>query len=476
MPSANLAAVFQPCILSHPAHDQSPDQYRISQDCLVFMIDNFKSLKHSDDSAAAAAAGATTYEVIDAHNVSNSSSSSLRTARRALSSGASFAGLFKLAAAKEKENNDLILQRATLRRYNTVPNNLDKAATALEPGDVNQLPLKHAASTSAAASATAAAAAAAAAAAIESSSSQTRNNRWSIGSGLGRRSQSNRSSIIGTPEFLSMTAPHSTSVAPQRRRSTRSSHSLGLNNSRTWNSPAMNGSEFFDAETQSIQGTPTHSIQHTPEPFQRQFFESMQQVQSRGDSVAENDSEVLYVPKRTASTVKPVNKSGSAPSAATANVVPVTTSIPTNINGSPLLSGSPVARRRVSMQRTSIQDSRVAQRRSVDLSKISSSSGNNKPVESVMLGFSPRKSLDNKAPAPSKPRRQGSMSRALFGIVTRRPAPTPPLPKDVYLHQQQDTQRHSMSVSNSDALAGAGAAFHRYTQSTQVSGNKLRRK
>ncbi|KAK7208457.1 Rho GTPase activation protein, partial [Myxozyma melibiosi] len=38
MPAANLAAVFQPCILLHPQHDQSPEQYRISQDCLVFMI------------------------------------------------------------------------------------------------------------------------------------------------------------------------------------------------------------------------------------------------------------------------------------------------------------------------------------------------------------------------------------------------------------------------------------------------------
>lgn len=44
MPAANLAAIFQPCILNHPQHEQSPDEYRISQDVLVFLVehqDNF---------------------------------------------------------------------------------------------------------------------------------------------------------------------------------------------------------------------------------------------------------------------------------------------------------------------------------------------------------------------------------------------------------------------------------------------------
>ena len=40
MPSANLSAIFQPGLLSHPSHDMSPSEYRLSQDVLTFLIDN----------------------------------------------------------------------------------------------------------------------------------------------------------------------------------------------------------------------------------------------------------------------------------------------------------------------------------------------------------------------------------------------------------------------------------------------------
>lgn len=40
MTSANLAAIFQPGMLSHPDHDMSPADYRLSQDVLIFLIDN----------------------------------------------------------------------------------------------------------------------------------------------------------------------------------------------------------------------------------------------------------------------------------------------------------------------------------------------------------------------------------------------------------------------------------------------------
>ena len=40
MNSANLAAIFQPGIISHPNHDMSPNQYRLSQDVLIFLIEN----------------------------------------------------------------------------------------------------------------------------------------------------------------------------------------------------------------------------------------------------------------------------------------------------------------------------------------------------------------------------------------------------------------------------------------------------
>lgn len=40
MTSANLAAIFQPGLLSHPQHHMSPDEYRLSQDVLIFLIEN----------------------------------------------------------------------------------------------------------------------------------------------------------------------------------------------------------------------------------------------------------------------------------------------------------------------------------------------------------------------------------------------------------------------------------------------------
>lgn len=40
MTSANLSAIFQPGLLSHPNHDMSPQEYRLSQDVLIFLIEN----------------------------------------------------------------------------------------------------------------------------------------------------------------------------------------------------------------------------------------------------------------------------------------------------------------------------------------------------------------------------------------------------------------------------------------------------
>ncbi|KAF2762543.1 RhoGAP-domain-containing protein [Pseudovirgaria hyperparasitica] len=40
MTTANLAAIFQPGILSHPNHAMAPPEYRLSQDVLIFLINN----------------------------------------------------------------------------------------------------------------------------------------------------------------------------------------------------------------------------------------------------------------------------------------------------------------------------------------------------------------------------------------------------------------------------------------------------
>lgn len=40
MPASNLAAIFQPGMLSHPSHDMAPNEYRLSQDVIIFLIEN----------------------------------------------------------------------------------------------------------------------------------------------------------------------------------------------------------------------------------------------------------------------------------------------------------------------------------------------------------------------------------------------------------------------------------------------------
>ncbi|KAF3933116.1 Oligophrenin-1 [Dactylella cylindrospora] len=56
MPAANLAAIFQPGIISHPDHEMSPADYRLSQDVLIFLIlnqDNFLlGMRGPDDEEA----------------------------------------------------------------------------------------------------------------------------------------------------------------------------------------------------------------------------------------------------------------------------------------------------------------------------------------------------------------------------------------------------------------------------------------
>lgn len=40
MTSYNLAAIFQPCMLTHPKHDQAPAEYRLNQCVIIFLIEN----------------------------------------------------------------------------------------------------------------------------------------------------------------------------------------------------------------------------------------------------------------------------------------------------------------------------------------------------------------------------------------------------------------------------------------------------
>lgn len=45
MPAANLAAIFQPSILSHPNHDMDPNAYHLSRAVVQFIIQHFRSIQ-----------------------------------------------------------------------------------------------------------------------------------------------------------------------------------------------------------------------------------------------------------------------------------------------------------------------------------------------------------------------------------------------------------------------------------------------
>lgn len=40
MPAANLAAIFQPGLISHPDHNMNPQEYKVSQEVLIFLIEH----------------------------------------------------------------------------------------------------------------------------------------------------------------------------------------------------------------------------------------------------------------------------------------------------------------------------------------------------------------------------------------------------------------------------------------------------
>jgi hypothetical protein len=40
MPATNLAAIFQPGLISHPDHDMNPQEYKVSQEVLIFLIEH----------------------------------------------------------------------------------------------------------------------------------------------------------------------------------------------------------------------------------------------------------------------------------------------------------------------------------------------------------------------------------------------------------------------------------------------------
>ncbi|OJD10739.1 hypothetical protein AJ78_08333 [Emergomyces pasteurianus Ep9510] len=75
MTAANLAAIFQPGLLSHPAHDMAPKEYKLSQDVLIFLIENQDNFLFG---MTGTAADEQTVKAMQAGNATNSTLSNLR--------------------------------------------------------------------------------------------------------------------------------------------------------------------------------------------------------------------------------------------------------------------------------------------------------------------------------------------------------------------------------------------------------------
>ncbi|EER45653.1 rho GTPase activator [Histoplasma capsulatum H143] len=75
MTAANLAAIFQPGLLSHPVHDMAPKEYKLSQDVLIFLIENQDNFLFG---MTGTAADAQTVKAMQAGNATNNARSALR--------------------------------------------------------------------------------------------------------------------------------------------------------------------------------------------------------------------------------------------------------------------------------------------------------------------------------------------------------------------------------------------------------------
>ena len=118
MTSANLAAIFQPGLLSHPTHDMSPQEYRLSQDVLIFLVDN-------QDSFLIGMSGTAADEktVRDVQNGPQSLQPSTPTSTRA-----SQAGLGR-SASNASAGADSLRKHGGLRRNVSVSSKNSKSST-----------------------------------------------------------------------------------------------------------------------------------------------------------------------------------------------------------------------------------------------------------------------------------------------------------------------------------------------------------
>ncbi|PGH27611.1 hypothetical protein AJ80_00624 [Polytolypa hystricis UAMH7299] len=88
MTAANLAAIFQPGMLSHPAHDMAPPEYKLSQDVLIFLIENQDNFLFGMTGTAADEQTVKDVQNASQHAHSGSRSSNIRRSASNASAGA----------------------------------------------------------------------------------------------------------------------------------------------------------------------------------------------------------------------------------------------------------------------------------------------------------------------------------------------------------------------------------------------------
>ncbi|KAL4920677.1 hypothetical protein BDW62DRAFT_176036 [Aspergillus aurantiobrunneus] len=140
MNSANLSAIFQPGLLSHPQHDMSPDEYKLSQDVLIFLIEN---QDHFLVGMNGTAADEQTVKEVESGNARPPTSQS--TIRRSVSSASGGAESFKKyeslrrnvsVSSKNSRTSNNVSNPATptslggvgVHRSNTLPSKMSPAS------------------------------------------------------------------------------------------------------------------------------------------------------------------------------------------------------------------------------------------------------------------------------------------------------------------------------------------------------------
>ncbi|KAL7272678.1 GTPase activating protein (GAP) for Rho1p [Rhizina undulata] len=144
MNAQNLAAIFQPGLISHPNHDMFPDEYRTSQDVLVFLIQH-------QDHFLLGMRGTTDYAPSNPSNPSNPTtpSRSKTVVNRSPSNGSAVAddvrkygGLRRNVSVTSRHSggSPVMNSGGGLSRSNTVPSKRSPAVSPVYKGEGHQAP------------------------------------------------------------------------------------------------------------------------------------------------------------------------------------------------------------------------------------------------------------------------------------------------------------------------------------------------